>query len=177
MANLQFDGVVSAVVVSAAALLALAAVAKLRSPGATRELLARLSVPARPGAVLAIALVELASAGAALFGGVATVPLAGCYAVFTAVGLRLLVTQPGASCGCFGGGADTPITPLHPIVTAVFAAAAIAAVWAPPGWAAVGTHGLTGAVLAGQSLLLAALAYAALAVYPLLVQARRKVAS
>ncbi len=175
MPNLEADGIASAVVVSAAILLALAAVAKVRVPPPTQDLLRRLGLPAGVGVVRAVALLELVSAGLAPFGGLAAVPLAACYAAFTVVAVRLLTSQPGASCGCFGG-SDTPVTVMHPILTGGFALAAIVAVWTPSGWALLWSHGFTGLVIGAQSLLLAALAYAALAVYPQLVSARRKVA-
>jgi hypothetical protein len=171
MPNLEADGIASAVVVAAAVLLALAAVAKLRAPQPTQDLLRGLGLPAGVGLIRTIALLELLSAALAPFGNLATVPLAACYAAFTVVAVRLLTSEPGASCGCFGG-TDTPVTALHPILTAAFAVAAIVAVWTPAGWAVLWSHGFTGLVIGAQSLLVAALAYAALAVYPQLVSAR-----
>lgn len=177
MADLGASSLASAISVSGAVLLVLAAGAKLRSPQPTAELLRRWKLPAGTAAVRSIAAAELVIAALSLLGGVAVLPLALAYAIFALISLRLLRTAPGASCGCFGAAGDSPVTALHVLVTAALAVAATAGMWSPPGWTVLRVEGLNAGVLAAQTGLITALLYATLAIYPQLVLARGKVTS
>jgi hypothetical protein len=175
MTDLGAGDIASAVTLSGAALLMLAAAAKLRAPQPTAQLLRQLNLPAPAAAVPAIAGLELASAGLAIYGGIAAIPMAAAYVLFTIVALRILRSAPDTSCGCFGS-SETPVTAMHPLMTSVFAVAAAAATQTSPGWTLFTSHGAAGLLLALQVVLVCALAYAALAIYPQLIAARRKVA-
>jgi hypothetical protein len=153
---------------AAALLLIVAAAAKLRAPGPTADLLGRLNLPAPRPAVPLIAVAEIVIAGLSLRGGVAILPLALAYLVFAGVALRLLLSAPGASCGCFGA-AQTPVTAVHVLITVGFAAAGVLAMFSAPGYTL--WHGYTGVVLSAQVVLLGGLTYATLAIYPQLVAA------
>jgi uncharacterized membrane protein YphA (DoxX/SURF4 family) len=176
VADLGLGAISSAVSVSAALLLIPAAIAKLRAPAATVALLRRLHLPAPRLAGPMIAGAELVSALLALTGGAGRIPMAALYLAFALVAVRVLISSPGASCGCFGA-TETPVTALHVIVTAGFAAASAAGPWTPSARTLLRGHPFEQTVLIAQIGVLSALAYAALAVYPQLVAAQRKVSS
>ncbi len=111
-----------------AALLAVAAVAKLRNPSSAAVALGRAGLPSTFALVRILALAELLVAAAVLlFGGVlAVVALGLLHLGFAAFIVRLLrAAGAKASCGCFGG-AEAPAGRLHVVVNT--AAAAVAAV-------------------------------------------------
>jgi hypothetical protein len=172
VAALGFGDIAGVITVSGAALLVLAAGAKLRAAQPTAQVLRQLGLPAPAFAVPLIAGSELVAAVLAPFGGFAAWPLALVYAGFAVTGLRLLVSAPGASCGCFGS-AQTPVTALHPVLTAVVAAAAATGPWTATGWRLLRPDQVSGLVLIAQTAVLSALLYAALAVYPQLVASTR----
>jgi hypothetical protein len=141
---------------AAAVVLAAAGIAKLGRPGDTAGALRVAGLPARPALVRAGAAVELVVGVAAWVapgpvpGAVAAAAVAASYlgfAVFVAVALRC--RWPLATCGCFAR-PDTPPRPVHVLLDAAAAAAALA-------WAAAG-RGALGEVLAGAGSALAPLA-------------------
>jgi hypothetical protein len=159
-------------IVVAAIVLAVAGLAKLRSPGTAVRALAAAGLPL-PGAaassslpraaVRAIAAGELALAGLVLFapGRASCALLAAMYAVLALVA-RTLVRR-GTSCGCFGE-ADTPATAAHVWLSAALAlVAAAGAAWSAHGiaWLLRGTPG----VVAPLALGIAGAAYAAVLAY------------
>jgi hypothetical protein len=175
MAAVDLGDIATAITVSGAVLLVLAALAKIRSPQPAADVLRQLGLPAAGPAVPILAGFELVAAGLAPLGGVAGLPLAACYTAFAVVGLRWLISMPGGSCGCFGS-ARTPVTALHPVITGVIAAAAAAGPWTTSGRRLLTPDHPAAYVLIGQVALLSALFYAALAVYPQLVAAGKAVA-
>ncbi len=131
----------------AAAVLCVAAVAKLRSPGTAANALAVLGVPAALVLIRAIALCELALGcwciaapsriGAAL--------LAFAYGGFA--GLGLVLARRRASCGCFGAG-ETRATPAQAALSAaLMVVAAAAAISVPRGLPWIVQRGAGGAVV------------------------------
>jgi hypothetical protein len=134
--------VLTAPVLMAAALVCVAAVAKLREPaGAVRALVA-LGLPARASLSRALGAVELAAGIAVLVApGRATVAVLGAlYVAFAGAGAALL--GRGVGCGCFGFGGDAPEQPVsvaHVLLSGALALVCAAGVLWPP-------HGLTWAV-------------------------------
>ena len=118
----------TAPVMAAAGLLALAGVLKLRRPSGTAQALRTQGLPSGPAVVRTIGAAEVAVAALALLGAPAgTALLALAYTGFTAfVVLALVRGRPLSSCGCFAE-PDTPPTAAHVGVTAVLAVAAAAA--------------------------------------------------
>ncbi|MDX1447605.1 MAG: hypothetical protein R3246_00970 [Acidimicrobiia bacterium] len=118
-----------------AGLLVLSGGSKIRNPDPTRGALRAAGLPSSPGAVYALAAVEIGLGAAALAiphsaiaAGVAILYLG--FAVF--VGMALARRLPLQSCGCFGK-SDTPPGPIHLGVN--LATAAVAGVVATGGGA------------------------------------------
>lgn len=163
-------------VLVAAALLAAAAPAKWRRPGATVDALRAAGLPASVPAVRALAVAELVLAAAVVLvpSSAVLVLLALAYLGFGMfVLLALRAGSAVASCGCFGR-PDTPPTRVHLVV--VLAAAAAAGGAAVGGSASLGT--LLTAPATGLPLLLGVavaswLAWAALSLLPRLLAAMR----
>jgi Methylamine utilisation protein MauE len=118
----------------AASLLVVAGALKLRSPATAGRALAVLGLPATPILVRSLATLELLLGGWALIGAAraAAGVIAGVYAMFTIV--AALLTRRRASCGCFGE-QDAPASLLQSVLSAAFAAAALAG-------ASSGVHGV-----------------------------------
>lgn len=112
-----------------AVLLALAGIAKLRSPAPAASALFALGLPSRTWLVRLIGAGELALGVAALAapGTVTAILIALAYAGFAAVVLMLARSAAGIPCGCFGEGSFTA-TRAHAAVDA--GAAVLAAVYA-----------------------------------------------
>ena len=170
----------AAVTVAAAALLLVAGVAKLRTPGPaaamiTGALRVRRSRSARRLA-RAAGLVEAAVAVAALVVAdrAAFALLAGCYLVLTALAVRLATAPRPTACGCFGA-ADGAVGPTHVLLDLACLAAAAASAVHPSGGAVAlfGSGASTGTVLLAQAALLAALGYLSITALPALAAARR----
>jgi methylamine utilization protein MauE len=118
---------------AAGGVLCVSGVAKLRSPRAAVAALALLRLPARAWLVRTIAVLELSLGAIALAapGRVVALVVAGAYAGFVFVALRLVSLR--AACGCFGE-SDAPASPVQAALSVVVAgAAAAAAVWPPGG--------------------------------------------
>lgn len=116
----------------AAAVLAVAGVAKLRRPAPTGLALARLGLPGSDGVVTALGLVEVVAAGAAAaLGGPFALPVAVLYLGFAAVTAAQIRAARGsgtaADCGCFGD-RSAPVGPIHVAVNVALAIAAGAGV-------------------------------------------------
>ncbi len=112
----------TSVFLAAAGLLAIAGIAKIARPAATRQALRTQGLPARVSLVRLIGVAEVLVAVAALlelrYGAVL---LAFSYAGFTVfVAAALVRRRPLSSCGCFAE-PDVPPTPLHVGVTTVLA--------------------------------------------------------
>jgi hypothetical protein len=106
--------------------LGVAGVAKLRSPAPVRGALVVLGLPASRSAAYGLAGLELGLCGWCLIAPspIGAVALAGVYAgLATAAGL---LARRGASCGCFGEGAQ-PASPGQAAVSAALAAIALSA--------------------------------------------------
>lgn len=112
----------TSVFLAAAGLLAVAGLAKIVRPAATRQALRTQGLPARAALVRLIGVAEVLVAVAALLElrfGAALLALS--YAGFTLfVASALVRRRPLSSCGCFAE-PDVPPTPLHVVVTAVLA--------------------------------------------------------
>lgn len=170
---------VAALTAAAAALLAVAGAAKIRTPAPAATMLSGLGVGpfarARAGARLA-GVVEIAVGLAALVvgGRVAAAALAVCYLVLTAVALRLARAPESAPCGCFGT-ADGDVGPAHVVLDVVALGIAITAVVLAP--SGLGAWFATDPVLAltatVQAAVLAALGYLSITALPALSAARR----
>ncbi len=152
--------------VAAALLLVVAGVAKAMEPLPLARALRIAGFPVRGPALSP--LVRIGATAEAVIGGAAVVAphlitaalLAASYAAFTAFVVRALRSgSPLATCGCFGG-ADTPPTAVHAVVTAALAAVAVVVALSPTGLA------LTPALLVLIGVL-AYLVYLTLAVLPL----------
>lgn len=118
---------------AAGGVLCVSGAAKLRSPRTAVPALARLGLPARASLVRAIAAAELVLGATALAapGRVVALVVAGAYAGFAVVALRLHSLR--AACGCFGE-SDAPASRVQATLSAVIALAALtAAVWPPGG--------------------------------------------
>lgn len=132
----------TAPVLMAAALVCVAAAAKLREPAGAVRALRVLGLPARAWIVRALSVVEVAVGVAVLAApGRATVAvLAGLYVTFGSAGAALR----GRPCGCFGED-EVPVTGSHVALSAALAlVCAAGALWPPHGVAwAVGRPVLT----------------------------------
>lgn len=163
----------TAPVLAAAGLLALAGALKLIRPDGTSQALRTQGLPSGRGVVRALGAAEIAVAAAAL----AQVPagpvlLAVAYAGFTGFVLLALVRgRPLSSCGCFAE-PDLPPTRTHLAVTGGFAVAAAAAASGDTGVPAVldASLGIAAATV-GAAALVAWLSYLALAELPRLAVA------
>jgi hypothetical protein len=150
-------------VVVAALVLAVAGLAKLRSPAAARHALAAAGVSVPDALIRVLASAELALAALVLLvpGRPACALLATAYA-----GLGLVagvLARRGAACGCFGGG-DTPAGAAHVSLSTAFAlAAAGGVVWPAHGfaWMLRGTPGVAAPLAVG----IAGAAYATVLAY------------
>jgi uncharacterized protein YjeT (DUF2065 family) len=142
----------------AALVLAVAGLAKLRSPAAARHALATAGLSVPGAAIRVLACAELAVAALVLLapGPAACALLAATYAALALVARAL--ARRGAACGCFGGG-DSPATVAHVWLSAAFALLAAGGVAWPahgiawllnevPGVAAPLALGIAGAVYA-----------------------------
>ncbi len=129
--------VLTAPVLMAAALVCVAAVAKLREPAGAARALIVLGLPARTWAVRSLSAVELAVGVAVLAvpGRAPVAVLAGLYVTFGSAGAAL--RGRGVACGCFGGSAPgEPVSLAHVMLSGALAlVCAAGAVWPP--------HGLT----------------------------------
>jgi hypothetical protein len=148
---------------AAAVVLAVAGVAKLRSPDPAGRAAIVLGLPARRSLVRALAVAELAVALWCLLAPstAAALTLAGAYACFA--GVAVLLDRRQESCGCFGA-ATAPAGPAHWLLSAALAlVAGGAAVWTPPGllWALQSHPALTATLAVG----VAGAAYALVVVY------------
>jgi hypothetical protein len=165
--------------IAAALLLAGAGSAKLRVPGPAVAMLRRawprlssgtLTVRCVGAGELVVGLlaIGLGSRGANL-------ALAGWYAAFTVVTVRLVRRAPATPCGCFGG-ADGPVGIAHVVQNAICAGIAAVAVARPPGrLGGLLDHGaLTATVGSAQAVLLAYLGFLSITALPALVAARRQ---
>jgi hypothetical protein len=129
-----------------AGLLALAGIAKLRSPataGATLTAMGLRGTGARVRALVrAVGAGELALACACVAapGRLPAAVLAAAYLAFGSAVLRLRAARAGGGCGCFGD-TSAPAGLWHFALNLAAAAVALAAVAAPPpGWGAVADH-------------------------------------
>ncbi len=125
-----------------AGVLALAGLAKLRSPKTAAKTLAGMGLPGPAGAARALGAGELALAGACIAapGRAPALLLATAYLAFAPAVLRLRAARAGGGCGCFGE-ASAPAGLWHFGLNACAAAVALAAVASPPpGWAAASEH-------------------------------------
>lgn len=165
---------------AAALLLALAGVAKLRAPGASRIALRTAGLPGSAALVRLLGAVEVVLAAAAvLLGGV--LPAVGVavayggFAGFAAVLARR--SRSVAPCGCFGA-SDAPVGPLHVAVNVVLAAASLGAAAAPVGSLAAeaGDTPAAGIPFVGFTLLLTWLLLVTLTALPELLAAGRPTA-
>jgi hypothetical protein len=116
---------------AAAAVLAVAGLAKLRRPAPTGLALARLGLPGTDPVVRALGALELAAAAlATVVGGWAAAPVALLYLGFAAVSAtqvrRAARTGEVADCGCFGD-SSAPVGWSHVLVNLALAGAAAAA--------------------------------------------------
>lgn len=121
-----------------AGLLLVAGLAKLRDPRAARTALALAGVPRGDGLVRALGAGEVVLGAAVLMVGGPLVAAQGLlYVGFTVFVVRQL-RHPAASCGCFGGDEDVPLTAAHAAVDAAIAvASAVAAAGSPSALAAL----------------------------------------
>lgn len=169
---------------SAALLLTAAGVAKLASPAPAAAMLRRTSrlLAARrlSGLVRCAGAAETAiGLGVVAFGGrVPLLLMAGCYAAFAVVAVRLARSGASTSCGCFGR-ADSPVGAAHVALNLVCLAVAVAAAVRPAG--ALGglaqrAAGVT-VVGVGQAALLAYLGFLTITALPALAAARRQFSS
>jgi hypothetical protein len=170
----------------AAALLLLAAgLGKLRAPQPAATMLGRAlpalrNRPGLPAAVRAAGLAEATLGAAVVVTGQrpAIALLAGAYAIFAVVAIRLTTLGQRESCGCFGR-ADSPVGLPHVVLDLVGLGAALAGVVRPPGPVGGLFDGATlpGLVGVGQAILLAGLGYLSMTAFPALAAERRRVAT
>jgi hypothetical protein len=123
------EAAVAALALTAAALLVVAGVAKVRSPAVAARGLAASGLYEWPAAAVTIGVLEACAGGWLL--ATASRPalgaVAGFYAVFAAVTLRALARKDaGQPCGCLGD-AEATLSPTHLAFNVVVAAAAAAA--------------------------------------------------
>ena len=171
----------TALTVAAAALLAVAGVAKLITPAPAAAMLVELwPRPRRPVRTRAVArlfgVVEVSVATAAVvIGGRSTaVLLAACYLVVTTVAVRLATRARPVPCGCFGN-ADGDVGTAHVVLDCCATAVASAAVFVAPGNVAAlfGTGIVVGLLACAQAALLTVLGYLSVTALPALTAARR----
>jgi hypothetical protein len=171
----------TALTVAAAALLAVAGAAKLRTPAPAASMLVGFWPRLRPlgrarTVARGVAAVELGVGVAcvALGGRITAALLAVCYLALTAVAVRLATGAQPASCGCFGA-ADGDVGPAHVVLDCCAAAVAVTAVFVAPDNVAGLFHAGVGVGLTScaQAALLAALGYLSITALPALAAARR----
>ncbi len=139
-----------------AAVLVVAAAAKLAVPGATAEVMTTLRLPASAGAVRVLGAVELAVGGSALIvgGRRAAGGLAVVFTAFTVVTVVLVSRASDTSCGCFGA-LSSRVGRIHVVSNAAAALVALAGVlWPVPGL--VADHGRLPAAGVAHGVLVAA---------------------
>jgi hypothetical protein len=127
---------------TAAGLLAVAGVAKLRSPHTAASAIGQAALPIPAVAVRALGAAELAlgAAGIALPSRLAGIALAVAYLAFAGTMLRLRAARATGGCGCFGE-ASAPASLWHFGLNLVAAAIGVAAAASPPpGWSTVSGH-------------------------------------
>lgn len=115
---------------TAAALLVVSGLAKLRRPGPARTALAAAGLAVGRGTVRAFSALELGLGGLAVLhpGRLAAAALALAYAGFGA--LTLVLARRRAACGCFGSGSQTPASPVQALLSAGLATVCLlAAAW------------------------------------------------
>lgn len=167
---------------AAAVLLAVAGLAKLRSPGPAAAMIVSLlpSLTRRRPAVRAFvrgAGIGEAAVGAAFVivgGRLPAALLAAAYLAFTLIALSLATRSSDTSCGCFGT-VDSPVGRAHVALNLICLGLAVAAVVVPvPALGGLLHRGLSvGLIGAAQVLLLAWLGYLAITALPALASARR----
>jgi len=155
-----------------AALLVLAGAAKLRTPQTAAAALAHGGLPVRGLAVRLIGGLEVGLGLAAI--GVPSpalaVAIAGAYASFAVVTVRLLRAGEQARCGCFGA-RSSPVHPIHLALNLTGVAVATAAALTPVGTglpAVVFAHPAGGAILAASAAAATVLAHQAYVAVPAL---------
>ena len=151
---------------TAAGVLAVSGVAKLRSPRAATGALVAAGLPAHPLAVRAAGAAELVLATACLLapGRATALALALAYLTFAAfAAVQLRRGRAGAPCGCFGD-EEAPLTRWHLGLDLAAAAIAAAAAALPASWADAGGGLALAATLIGVAgcVYLAHLAFTAL---------------
>ncbi|HEY7007766.1 MAG TPA: MauE/DoxX family redox-associated membrane protein [Jatrophihabitantaceae bacterium] len=165
--------VVGALSTSAAVLLIVAGVAKIRTPGPASAMIGALLPRVRPGAWTArgAGVIELVVGALALVAGtrVAMAALAACYLVLAAVAIRLAAGPQRVPCGCFGA-ADGTTGRAQVVLDVACLAVALAGVIRPPGAVTALFDGgaLVGVSVLAQALLLAALGYLSVTALPAL---------
>jgi hypothetical protein len=165
--------VVGALCTSAAVLLIVAGLAKIRTPAPAAAMIAALLPRARRTAWIArgAGVVEVAIGVAALAAGtrLAMAALALCYLVLTAVAVRLATGPQRVPCGCFGA-ADATAGRAQVLLDAACLAVALGGALRPPGPVTGLFDGgaLVGATVLAQALLLAALGYLSVTALPAL---------
>jgi hypothetical protein len=147
----------------AAIVLAIAGLAKLRSPAGAKHALAATGWSVSRGAIRVIASVEVVLAMLVVIdpGRLTCALLAAMYGVLALVARAL--ARHGAACGCFGG-EDTPTTGAHVGLSAALTLLAAAGVAWPPhgvGWLLGGAPGVAAALVLG----IAGAAYATVLLY------------
>jgi len=122
------DDIFSIVAATGAGLLVVAGVAKLRTPGPTRTVLARAGLPSVRVLTACVGAMEIALGIAALLieTGVVVGLLAGAYLIFALVSLWQWRDGSLESCGCLGE-TTAPPGPVHVVVTAILATVLVAA--------------------------------------------------
>jgi hypothetical protein len=139
-----------------AAVLVVAAVAKLVAPAAAAEVMTTLRLPASAGVVRVLGALELVVGGAAFIvgGRVAAGGVAVVFTAFTAVTVVLVARASDTSCGCFGA-LSSPVGRIHVVTNAGAALVALAGfVWPVPGL--VADHGRLPAAGVAHGVLVAA---------------------
>ena len=148
----------SAPVLAAAVVLAVAGVAKLARPSGTVLALREAGLPTGTALVSVLGIVELALGTTVVVWAprAALALLAVAYVAFAAFSARLLARRGGAaSCGCFGA-ARTPLHPLHIVLNlAVAACVAAGAGWGIGDVSQVGPALMLATLVAAAALVLA----------------------
>jgi hypothetical protein len=121
---------------TAALVLCVAGVAKLRAPGGAVRALSVIGLPGGPVVIRGLGGAELALGIATVIhpGRAQAAAIAALYAVFAVV--ALVLTRRDSSCGCFGAD-ERPASVIQSVLSAALAAIALAAVLAPAhgiGW-------------------------------------------
>jgi hypothetical protein len=177
--------IITALSLAAAALLAVAGVAKLRTPGPAATMIVTTWPRVRPWrrarlVARTAGVAEVCCGGAVLLVGGRVPPalLLACYLVLSAVALRLALGAENASCGCFGN-ADGAVGIPHVLLDLCGVGIAAAALARPPGPVSTvfADGALRGLIVCAQASLLAALGYLSITALPALAAARRPLES